>query len=31
MEWKNISYTIREAVFAEDEEEQIDIHDVKVN
>ena len=30
-EWKDISFTIRDAIFEEDENEQIDIHDVKVN
>ena len=31
LEWKVISFTIREKIFAVDEEDQIDIHDVKVH
>lgn len=30
MDWRDIALTIRDKVFAEDEEQLIDIHDVKV-
>ena len=30
-EWKDISFTIQDEIFEEDENQQIDIHNVKVN